>query len=255
MDGDHLLDGPALGIGDHELGGVPEGGVDDRVLHAFFEGVGPVDDVLADVVDPRLHPALAGDPAGVLDRSGAHQGAARTGGLAGAEVAGGVDDHRDLLGIDSEFFDGNLERHGVDALAHLGPAVADFDAAVLVEADHGSGDLEEPVAEPGVLEGEAHPDRLARGASLVVGRLDGVEAFAGAAAAVVHDLARSPDVAGFTTLRSRISQPLMPTWAANRSRRPSEANWAWLAPKPRKAPHTGLLVRTAIASTSTLAIS
>ena len=31
---------------------------------------------------------------------------------------------------------------------------------------------------------------------------------------------------------------------------PSVANWAWLAPKPRKAPHTGLLVRTATASTS-----
>jgi hypothetical protein len=28
------------------------------------------------------------------------------------------------------------------------------------------------------------------------------------------------------------------------------ANCAWLAPKPRKAPHTGLLVRTATASTS-----
>ena len=28
------------------------------------------------------------------------------------------------------------------------------------------------------------------------------------------------------------------------------ANWAWLAPKPRKAPHTGLLVRTATDSTS-----
>ena len=28
------------------------------------------------------------------------------------------------------------------------------------------------------------------------------------------------------------------------------ANWAWLAPKPRKAPHTGLLVRAATASTS-----
>jgi hypothetical protein len=28
------------------------------------------------------------------------------------------------------------------------------------------------------------------------------------------------------------------------------ANWAWLAPKPRNAPHTGLLVRTAIASMS-----
>ena len=29
------------------------------------------------------------------------------------------------------------------------------------------------------------------------------------------------------------------------------ANWAWLAPKPRKAPHTLLLVRAATASTST----
>ena len=31
---------------------------------------------------------------------------------------------------------------------------------------------------------------------------------------------------------------------------PSMANWAWLAPKPRNAPPTGLLVLTAVASTS-----
>ncbi len=31
---------------------------------------------------------------------------------------------------------------------------------------------------------------------------------------------------------------------------PSMANWAWLAPNPRNAPHAGLLVRTAIDSTS-----
>ena len=29
-------------------------------------------------------------------------------------------------------------------------------------------------------------------------------------------------------------------------------NWAWLAPKPRNAPQTGLLVRTAMACTSML---
>ena len=57
---------------------------------------------------------------------------------------------------------------------------------------------------------------------------------------------------GTTTLRDRISQPSMPTAAARRSITPSMANWAWLAPKPRKAPHTGLLVRAATDSTSML---
>ena len=42
----------------------------------------------------------------------------------------------------------------------------------------------------------------------------------------------------------------MPAASASRSSTPSLANWAWLAPKPRNAPHTGLLVRTATASTS-----
>ena len=55
---------------------------------------------------------------------------------------------------------------------------------------------------------------------------------------------------GVTTLRERISQALMPTSAASRSMTPSMANWAWLAPKPRKAPQTGLFVRTATDSTS-----
>ena len=55
---------------------------------------------------------------------------------------------------------------------------------------------------------------------------------------------------GDTTLRARISQPEIPTCSASRSMTPSMANWAWLAPNPRKAPHTGLLVRAAIASTS-----
>ena len=69
--------------------------------------------------------------------------------------------------------------------------------------------------------------------------------------AVVHQLSRSPDHARASpTLRNRISQALIPTSAARRSMTPSIANWAWLAPKPRKAPHTGLFVRTAIDSTS-----
>ena len=51
------------------------------------------------------------------------------------------------------------------------------------------------------------------------------------------------------TLRLRISHPLMPTSAARRSMTPSMANWAWLAPKPRKAPQTELFVRAAMAST------
>ena len=42
----------------------------------------------------------------------------------------------------------------------------------------------------------------------------------------------------------------MPTSSARRSSAPSIANCAWLAPKPRNAPHTELLVRAAIASTS-----
>ena len=55
---------------------------------------------------------------------------------------------------------------------------------------------------------------------------------------------------GVTALRARISQPEIPTCSASRSMTPSMANWAWLAPNPRKAPHTGLLVRAATASTS-----
>ena len=60
---------------------------------------------------------------------------------------------------------------------------------------------------------------------------------------------------GCTTLRARISQPEMPTASARRSMQPSMANCAWLAPKPRKAPHTGLLVRTAIGPTSMVGVT
>jgi hypothetical protein len=46
-------------------------------------------------------------------------------------------------------------------------------------------------------------------------------------------------------------EPLISGFSARRSRTPSMAKCAWLAPKPRKAPAMGLFVRTAIASTST----
>ena len=71
--------------------------------------------------------------------------------------------HPHLLGLDAQLLDRHLQGDGVDALAHLGPAVADLDAAVLVEPDDGLGHLLEPVAEPRVLEAEPDADGLAGG--------------------------------------------------------------------------------------------
>ena len=45
----------------------------------------------------------------------------------------------------------------------------------------------------------------------------------------------------------------MPAFSASRSSAPSIAKWAWLAPKPRIAPHGGLLVYAPLEITSTLA--
>ena len=70
------------------------------------------------------------------------------------------------LGIDAELLRRHLQRDGVHALAHLGPAVADLDASVVVdvvEAHDRPAHLAEAVAEAGVLEPEAEPDRLAGG--------------------------------------------------------------------------------------------
>ena len=119
------------------------------------------------------------------------------GGLAGAELAGGVDDDPDPGRVDAELLDRDLEGDGVHALAHLGPAVAHLDGAVVLEAHDGPGDLLEAVAEAGVLEAEAEPDGLARGAR--PRRSAGLTAsrqLAGAEAAVVHDLAGAPHGAG-----------------------------------------------------------
>ena len=54
---------------------------------------------------------------------------------------------RTRAGVDAELLDGNLQRDGVDALAHLGPAVADLDVAVLGETHDRLDDLEKAVAE------------------------------------------------------------------------------------------------------------
>ena len=129
----------------------------------------------------------------------------RPGGLAGAELAGRVDDHPDALGLDAEFLDGDLQRDRVHALAHLGPAVAHLDRSVVAEVDDRLGDLLEPVAEPGVLEPETDTDRLAGGDRLVVGGLDRVEALTCAEAAVVHQLARAPHLAGHHDVARRAS--------------------------------------------------
>ena len=72
--------------------------------------------------------------------------------------------------------DRHLQRHRVDALTHLGPAVAHLDLAVATEVHDGPSDLLEAVAETTVLEPEPDTDGPACGHRLVMGRLDRVEA-------------------------------------------------------------------------------
>ena len=132
---------------------------------------------------------------------------------------------RTRSGSIAEFLDRDLSGDGVDALAHLRPAVADFDRSVRIEADRRTTHLVGAVAEARVLEPEPHADRVSGGCGRVPCRLHRVEAGAGAEGAVVHDLARAPHgTPGSTTLRLRISQPEMPTMAARRSIIPSMAN-------------------------------
>ena len=144
--------------------------------------VRPVDDVLAAVVDVGRASGGERRSARLAHRAGRHQCAARSGGLAEAELAGGVDDHVDPVGVDAELLRRDLQRHGVHALAHLGPAVADLDASVVRPEPHDRpAHLAEAVAEAGVLEPEAEPDRLAGGERRVVIGPDLVEAGLGAA--------------------------------------------------------------------------
>ena len=96
----------------------------------------------------------------------------RPGGLAGAQFPGGVDDDLDPLGLDPEFLDRHLQGDGVNALAHLGPAMPDLDRAIGLEANHRLGPLLEAVAETRVLHPQTQPHGLALGPGLVVVRFD-----------------------------------------------------------------------------------
>lgn len=77
VDGDHPLDRTRLAIDDGESRGVPERSVDGRVgVLGIAEVLGPVDDVLTDVVDLRRAPARSRHTTGVADRTRCHQRAA-----------------------------------------------------------------------------------------------------------------------------------------------------------------------------------
>src|SRR6185369_5526044 len=131
---------------------VAERRVDHRVLESLGKRVRPVDPVLALVVDARRASGRASGLARRLHRPCAHQRAATPGGLAGAELARGVDEDADALGIDLQLLDRDLAGDRVHALAHLGPAVTDLDRAVLLAPHDRAGDLLEAVAEARVLQ-------------------------------------------------------------------------------------------------------
>ena len=71
--GKHTLDATARAIDDDELRGIPEGRVDDRMLYAVAQLVGPVDAELASVVDVDLTAVGQGGTARFGDRAGTHQ--------------------------------------------------------------------------------------------------------------------------------------------------------------------------------------
>ena len=248
VDGDDLLDAARLPVDHHELRGVAERGVDDRgarrrarracsssrrgtrprsrrsswqpparaASHAAFTAPAPISVPRLPVVWPRPSSRVVSTTT------------------------------RMRAGSTPSSCDRDLQGDGVHALAHLGPAVAHLDGPVGRNRTHGLGDLLEAVAEPGVLQPEAEADGLARGDGGVVRRADARRGRPRRRAQPSSIICPGPHTRpGLMTLRLRISHPLMPTSSASRSSTPSMANWAWLAPKPRNAPHTGLLVRTA----------
>ena len=92
----------------------------------------------------------------------------------------------------------HLQRDGVHTLAHLGPAVANLDrrrrcGIELHDRRHSS---RKPLPSPEFFSPRPSPTALPAATGRVVVRLDRVEADLGAAAAVVHDLAGAPHVAG-----------------------------------------------------------
>ena len=125
------FDRPARPVDLDHLSRVPERGVDRGVgVAGVAQVLGPVDDVFALEVD--LLGAATGErgSARLLHRPCGHQRAARAGGLAEPEMPCGVDDDLDARRVDAELLGGHLQRHGVNALAHLGPPVAHLDRAV-----------------------------------------------------------------------------------------------------------------------------
>ena len=215
---DDALDRTGVAVHDHELCGVAERRVDDRPFEAFAQGVRPVDSVLAFEVDVRRAARGFGLAARIRDRARAHEGAARTGRLARAELARRVDDDTDARGRYAELFRRDLLRDRVDALPHLGPAVPHLDGAIVVESDDRLRDLLEAVAQARVLQAESDADGLPAGARLVVVGFDRVEARACAEAPVVHHLARTPHRAR----RDHVAVADLPAAAADRGREPIE---------------------------------
>ena len=155
--------------------------------------------VLAVVVDVR--------PAAVGQRRRARVGAPSrraisvprdAGGLPEAELAGGVDDDVDARRVDAELL---RRRPAGRRCARPGPSRSSRGAPRpgrrRRKRTTALGDLAEAVAEAGVLEPEPEPDRLARGDARrrTCGLIASRQASA-PPAAVVHDLARPPHVAG-----------------------------------------------------------
>jgi len=129
----------------------------------------------------------------VLDRTRDHERAAAAGGLPRAAFVGGVDDDAHARRVDLQDLDRDLQRDGVDTLAHVGPAVALFQSAVDFETHDRSTDLDQAVAELGVLDTDRDTHRLARRDRGVVVGPHRLETRASTRATVVHDLPRTPD--------------------------------------------------------------
>src|SRR5581483_6715341 len=139
--------------------------------------VGPVDhdlsvELLAGEVLQALAVELLAELArGLLDRSTPEHGRARGRRLAGVELLDRVDHHVDPIRREPELLAGDLLEHGVRSLSHLGPGVEQRHAAVGLGPQDRAPELEQPVADPRVLDAAADP----REPSGAVGVADGLE--------------------------------------------------------------------------------
>ena len=105
--GEHLVNLAGRTVEDHELSRVGEHGMNDRVLDALVQRIGPIDPVLPLVIDAR--PAAVGEsvPARVGDRACAHDRAPRACRLAGPELPCGIDHHANPRRVDPKLLDGD----------------------------------------------------------------------------------------------------------------------------------------------------